>query len=67
MAQHALVSWVVRDQPWELEDELIGQLDLPLNLKGNKHNQFHPTLTQARARCLAQARADALAADLAEP
>jgi hypothetical protein len=67
MAQHALVSWVVRDQPWELEDELIGQLDLPLNLKGNKHNQFHPALTQARARCLAQARAHALAADLAEP
>jgi hypothetical protein len=24
---------VVREQPWGLEDELIGELDLPLNLK----------------------------------
>jgi hypothetical protein len=24
MANNAYVSWVVREQPWELEDELIG-------------------------------------------
>jgi GIY-YIG catalytic domain len=42
MAANAYVSWIVRDHPWELEDELIGS---------------HPVLTQARARCLAQARA----------
>jgi hypothetical protein len=57
MAENAFVSWVVRDRPWELEDALIGRLDLPLNLKGNSRNPFHPVLTQARARCLAQARA----------
>lgn len=57
MANNALVSWMVREQPWELEDELIGELDLPLNLKGNERNKFHLTLTQARARYLKRARA----------
>jgi hypothetical protein len=57
MAENAFVSWVVREQPWDLEDVLIRELDLPLNLKGNSRNRFHPALTEARARCLAQARA----------
>jgi hypothetical protein len=57
MAENAYVSWVVRDRPWELEDELIAALDVPLNLKGNSRNQFHPILTEARARCVARARA----------
>jgi hypothetical protein len=57
MAANAYVSWVVRDRPWELEEELIAGLDLPLNLQGNPHNRFHATLTAARARCVAQARA----------
>jgi len=57
MSANAFVSWVVRKQPWELEDELIMTLDLPLNLEGNQRNAFHVTLTQARARRLAAARA----------
>lgn len=57
MGENAYVSWAVRERPWELEDELIGTLDLPLNLQGNPHNQFHPVLTGARARCVAQAKA----------
>jgi hypothetical protein len=60
MAANALVSWHVREQPWEFEDELIQQLDLPLNLKGNQRNPFHSTLTYERARCLAEARAGQL-------
>jgi len=56
MADNAYVSWVVRDRPWELEDELIAALDVPLNLKGNSRNQFHPVLTEARSRCVARAR-----------
>ena len=55
MAQNALVSWVARDRPWELEDRLISELDLPLNLERNSLHQFHQVLTQARARCVAQA------------
>ena len=57
MAENAFVSWVVREQPWDLEAALIHDLDLPLNLKGNSHNRFHRALTEARARCLEQARA----------
>lgn len=57
MAENAYVSWVVRDNPWELEDSLIAALDLPLNLVGNSRNRFHSVLTLARARCVAQANA----------
>jgi hypothetical protein len=57
MAENAFVSWLVREQPWDLEETLIHQLDLPLNLMGNSCNRFHRTLTQARARWLEQARA----------
>jgi hypothetical protein len=34
---------------WELEDRLIATLDLPLNLRGNTHNQLHPVLTGVSA------------------
>jgi hypothetical protein len=56
MAENAYVAWIVYQRPWELEDTLITVLDLPLNLMGNKHNQFHSVLTQARAKCVARAR-----------
>jgi hypothetical protein len=48
---------IARARPWELEDQLIQELDLPLNPRDNSRNPFHPKLTEARARCLAQARA----------
>ena len=57
MVENAFVSWVVREAPWDLEDRLIAALDLPLNLKGNQRNSFHPVLSEVRARCVAQARA----------
>ena len=57
MEQNAFVSWAVRDRPWELEEFLIATLDLPLNLEGNSRNRFHPELTRARARCVADAKA----------
>jgi len=56
MAENAHVSWIVRDRPWELEDDLIAALDLPLNLQGNPRNRFH-SVRRVRARCVAQARA----------
>jgi hypothetical protein len=56
MAENAYVSWIVRGSPWELEGDLIAALDLPLNLQGNNHNQFHLVLTGIRAKCAAQAR-----------
>ena len=56
MAENAYVSWIVCQRPWDLEDNLITALDLPLNLMGNEHNQFHSVLTEARAKCVARAR-----------
>lgn len=55
MEEHALVSWVVRERPWELEDHVIATFDLPLNLDGNSRNAFHADLRRARARCTARA------------
>jgi hypothetical protein len=57
MSENAFVSWVIRERPWELEHDLLGAVDLPLNLEGNIGHRFHPELTQARARCVAQANA----------
>ena len=56
-SQNGIVSWVIRERPWELEQDLLGVVDLPLNLEGNIGHRFHPELTQARARCVAQANA----------
>jgi hypothetical protein len=55
MEEHALVSWVTRDRPWELEDHVIATFDLPLNLDGNSHNAFYADLRLVRARCTARA------------
>jgi hypothetical protein len=35
MSENAFVSWVIRERPWELEHDLLGAVDLPLNLEGN--------------------------------
>jgi hypothetical protein len=48
MGEHAYVSIMPHERPWELEERLIELLDLPLNLDGNSGNAFHPVLTRAR-------------------
>jgi hypothetical protein len=53
MAEHAFVSIVEHPHPWELEDELIATLDVPLNLEGNSRNAFHAQLTAVRRRAVA--------------
>ena len=49
MAENARVSWIAREEPWELEDQLIASLDVPLNLDGNSRNSFYLQLKAARA------------------
>lgn len=57
MSNHAFVSFVRHERPWELEAQLIEQLDLPFNLEGNAHNAFHPELTRVRRLAVAAANA----------
>lgn len=57
MASHARVVWQTHPAPWDLEDELIETLDLPLNLDGNRSNAFHPVLSALRASAKAAGRA----------
>jgi hypothetical protein len=56
MGENARVTWVERTAPWELENYLISQLDLPLNLGGNARNRFHQALSAARAAAVARAK-----------
>ncbi|MDQ1308555.1 MAG: hypothetical protein QG671_4390 [Actinomycetota bacterium] len=56
MDRNAFVSWLSTPQPWLLEEEIMTELDLPLNLDQNHHNVFHPVLTTARADAVLRAR-----------
>ena len=47
MARNAKVVWAAVEKPWELERNLLASLQLPLNLRDNKH-PFVPTLQQVR-------------------
>jgi hypothetical protein len=57
MGEHAYVSVMPHDRPWELEERLIELLDLPLNLDGNSRNVFHMELTRVRRDAVASANA----------
>ncbi|MCX5441155.1 hypothetical protein OHO83_09645 [Streptomyces sp. NBC_00569] len=56
MAGNAQVCWIERSEPWDLESQLISQLDLPLNLDQNRHNAFHSRLKELRAQARQRAR-----------
>ncbi|MET9824292.1 MULTISPECIES: GIY-YIG nuclease family protein [Streptomyces] len=43
-------------EPWDLESQLISQLDLPLNLDQNSHNAFHSRLKELRVQARQRAR-----------
>lgn len=57
MADHARVVWIATEEPWKLEEELIGKLNLPLNLAGNKRHPFCAVLSALRASSVAAALA----------
>ena len=46
MAENALVSWLVRPEPWLFEEDLVAALELPFNLQGD--NPFHQELKRLR-------------------
>jgi len=58
MKRNAFVVWILHDSPWIVEKDAFKVLDVPLNLKGNQHNEFYVDLKAIRAK----AREKALAA-----
>ncbi len=56
MEDNAFVCWVKHLTPWELEDELLGTLSLPLNIKGNRDHIFVDKMSQLRKDAIRQAR-----------
>lgn len=55
MEQNAKVYWVAEEEPWVLEETLIGSISLPLNIQGNAH-PFKPILSAMRSEAMAQAK-----------
>ena len=56
MTENAFVCWLEHQAPWEFEDELLGRLSLPLNIKGNRDHPFAKALTEARIQAIKDAR-----------
>ena len=56
LAEHARVCWVVRERPWEVEEDVIRSLCLPLNLRHNDRHAFYPALRALRRDAVAHAR-----------
>jgi GIY-YIG catalytic domain-containing protein len=58
MAANAFVAWWECQEPWWLEERLIGTFSLPLNLMDNRGHPFHPRLSAKRKA--AKERADSI-------
>lgn len=56
MNENAFVVWIERENPWELEQQLISTVCVPLNLDENRANEFHPVLTERRRLARIRAR-----------
>ena len=56
LENNAKVSWLIHPTPRELEDQMLGSISLPLNLKGNSNHPFHPQLTGLRKKARGRAR-----------
>jgi hypothetical protein len=56
MSNNIFVCWTEHSRPWELEEELIRTVSVPLNLNQNRNHGFHSTLTSIRARAKERAR-----------
>jgi hypothetical protein len=52
MAEHTAVSWIVRPEPWHVEDDLVGALTLPLNPRSAA---FAPEVRALRRAAMAKA------------
>jgi hypothetical protein len=56
LGENARVVWMVCDQPWRVEEELIASMNLPINLDQNRNHAFHQALSDLRRAAKARAR-----------
>lgn len=63
MGENALVCWIEHPQPWELEEQLLKSLSLPLNLDGNALHPFRATLRACRRDARVKADAEPCVTD----
>lgn len=47
---HLKVSWIIVEEPWQWEPQVIESLQPPLNVQGNSGHPFGPTVRATRAR-----------------
>ena len=56
MQENAFVCWMVCEEPWVVEREIIRSANLPLNLRDNDQHPYCMTLRACRAGAKARAR-----------
>jgi hypothetical protein len=54
--RHLRLTWAERERPWEVEGQVIGRMEPPLNSAGNRAHPFYPRVSSARAAFRAAAR-----------
>ena len=52
MEKNAYVFWVEHETPWELEEDLLSALSLPLNIQGNRSHPFAIELNRLRKEAI---------------
>ena len=57
MQENAFVTWIENEEPWDLENQLLNSLSIPLNIQGNKHHPYASLLAQIRSLAIVQAEA----------
>ena len=67
LEQNARVCWVEHPEPWELEEQLLKALSLPLNIDGNNLHPFVTTLQAFRRAARAAANAGECVIDSGGP
>ena len=58
LEQNALVCWVEHARPWELEEQLLKTMSLPLNIDGNDHHPYNAKLRLCRMAARVAAKAE---------
>ena len=67
LEQNALVCWVEDVRPWELEEQLLKRMSLPLNIDGNDHHPYNAKLRSCRTTARVAAKAGQCVADSGGP